>query len=68
MDSDVSDERLRLNYRTNFHYLVFRSDIGPARVDSDVSDERHQQPVKKKTVSQFIEKKLGFYKIGTIRI
>jgi len=32
-----------------------RSDIGPARVDSDVSDERHQQPVKKKTEEEEAE-------------
>ena len=30
--------------------LLFRSDIGPAREATDVSDERHQQPVKKKQV------------------
>ena len=44
--------------------LLFRSDIGPAREATDVSDERHQQPVKKKQVKSsnykciFEEKKL----------
>ncbi len=58
----------------NYTIIVIRSDIGPAREATDVSDERHQVPVKKKndeddvsvlipSFSVRVEKNLFFFKL-----